>query len=284
MHVAEYYSWLSWFQDVAHRVGHDTGWRTHSVHRRLASPSGEVSADVLHERLSDALADAGLVEPRVLDAGCGPGGSVFYLHAKFRGRYCGITLSEVQRDRATREAARRGLSAACRFHVRDYDTALDDLLPDGADVIVAIESLAHSADPARSAAHLARALRPGGRLVILDDMPAAGLAPDDPEFVDFRRGWLCPVVADAPTLAAALQSAGLTVRLDEDLTPAMPRRDAGALRRRQHAVRMTLALLGKTPARMLLASLHGGLALERLYQRQVMEYRMLVAERPHQRL
>jgi SAM-dependent methyltransferase len=281
MRVAEYYSWLSWFQDVAHRVGHDTGWRTHSVHRRLASASGEVSAEVLHERLSDVLGDAGLVEPRVLDAGCGPGGSIFHLHAKFGGSYCGITLSGAQRDRASREAARRGLSGSCRFYVRDYDAALDDLLPDGADLIVAIESLAHSADPARSATHLARVLRPGGRLVIVDDMPAAGLALDDPEFADFRRGWLCPVVADAPTLAAALEAAGLTMRLDEDLTVAMPRRDAGALRRRQYAIRMALALLGATPARVLLGSLRGGLALEGLYRRQMMEYRMLVAARPH---
>jgi hypothetical protein len=118
MRVAEYYSWLSWFQVVAHRVGHDTGWRTHAVHRRLASASGEVSAEVLHERLSDVLGDAGLVEPRVLDAGCGPGGSIFHLHAKFGGSYCGITLSgrnaiaPAARPRAEASRARAAFTCA----------------------------------------------------------------------------------------------------------------------------------------------------------------------------
>src|SRR4029453_12219333 len=100
-----------------------------------------------------ALAD--LRNPRVLDAGCGLGGTTFYLHADRGGRYDGITLSADQRARAEREALRRGVADACRFHVRSYDDDLRALAPDGVDLVIAIESLAHAPDPPRPLAHLA---------------------------------------------------------------------------------------------------------------------------------
>ena len=43
----------------------------------------------------------------------------------------------------------------------------------GVDLIVAIESLAHSPSPERSVRALATALAPGGLLVVIDDMPLA---------------------------------------------------------------------------------------------------------------
>jgi SAM-dependent methyltransferase len=189
-------------------------------------------------------------------------------------------LSRAQRNRAAREAARRGLGGACRFVVRSYDDDLGDLVPDGVDLIVAIESLAHSPAPDVTVARLARWLRPGGRLAIVDDMPAAGLAFDDPEFEGFRRGWLCPVVASAASLTAALGAAGLAVVADADLTPLVPLRDVRSLDRLVRLNATARRLARPTPARVLVESLHGGLMLERLYRRGVMEYRLLVARRP----
>ena len=76
-----------------------------------------------------------------------------------------------------------------------------------------------------------------------------------------------------------MQGAGLLVLRNEDLTPLMPLRDSRTLARLERLNRTAWALLKGTPARVLLASLHGGLMLERLYHRDVMQYRLLIAGR-----
>jgi SAM-dependent methyltransferase len=282
MSIARYYAWLSRFQDAARGVAHDTGQQTLTVHRHLRADDGTVSGDVLHARVLDAVratAGGATAPPDVLDAGCGLGGTTFYLQARLGGRYTGITLSETQCTRATAEAARRGLADICHFAVRDYDADLTDLLPSGVDLIVAIESLAHAPDPAATIARLATRLRPGGRLLLVDDVPRDTLAWDDPDFAGFRAGWLCPAVATDATLTAAFAAAGLTVCHDEDLTPRVTARAVVVLESLVLAARAASALLALTPARVLMGALLGGLKLERLYRRGVVRYRLVVAAR-----
>jgi SAM-dependent methyltransferase len=276
--IATYYDWLSRYESLVRRFGYRGGFDRLTVHRLLTPDRpGVAAADVVHDRLAAAIGE--LTAPRVVDAGCGVGGTTFYLHSRFGGRYDGLTLSHAQRSRAAREAARRGISSECRFHFRNYDDALDDLVPEGADLIVAIESLAHSPNPARTVASLARALRPGGRLAIVDDVPDEALPENDPDLVAFRRGWSCPAMARQSDLQAALRAAELGVRLDEDLTPLVPLRDRGKLERLVRVNRRWHRLLRATRARTLVDALHGGLMLERLYQRGAMRYRFLLARK-----
>jgi SAM-dependent methyltransferase len=284
MSVARYYSWLTWFQQVVRVAGHDTGQRTLTVHRLLRDADGQPSGDVLHERVLRALTAAPLFRLRdafhVLDAGCGLGGTTFFLQSRLGGRYVGITLSPDQCERASREATERGLTDVCRFAVRSYDDTLTDLLPTGADIIAAIESLAHAPDPAGSLARLARLLAPGGYLVVVDDVPAERLDDDDPDFAGFRRGWLCPAAARASTLTRAFEESGLERVHDENLTPLMRLRDPRRLAFLVRLNRAATALLRSTPVRVLLDSLYGGLMLERLYERGEMQYRLFVARKP----
>ncbi len=278
MTIGRYYDWLSWFQRVTSWTGRGGGYRSHTVHRLLASDSPAVdSADVVHERILAALGS--LTAPRVIDAGCGFGGTVFYLHERLGGRYDGITLSAKQAARAGREVRRRGVQRDCRFLVRSFDDDLTAVAPEGADVITAIESLAHAPEPTRTIANLARTLRPGGRLVIVDDMPDARLADDDRDFAAFRSGWQCPAIARRATLANALAAAGLRVEMDSDLTPLVILREQRQLERLVRANRRLSPLLKWSGAGQLIRSLHGGLMLERLYRRGVMQYRLVVARR-----
>jgi SAM-dependent methyltransferase len=273
-----YYDWLSRYQSLVSRLGHKGGFDPLTVHRLLSPDrTGVAPADVVHERIVSAMGR--LTNPRVIDAGCGVGGTIFYLQARLGGQYDGLTLSDIQRTRARREAERRGLSGSCRFHVRDYDADLRDLAAGGADLIVAIESLAHAKDPARSIANLARAIRPGGRLAIVDDVPREGLAVDDPDFAGFREGWACPGVASDRTLTTALAASGLVVAHEEDLTPLVPLRDAGELERLVRSNRTWSMMLRVPAARRVIDSLYGGLMLERLYRRGVARYRFVVARR-----
>lgn len=283
MSIARYYAWLSRFQDAARGVAHDTGQETLTVHRHLRADDGTVSGDVLHARVLDAVrATAGAAGAAivVLDAGCGLGGTTFYLQARLGGRYTGITLSGTQCTRATAEAARRGLTDVCLFAVRDYDADLTDLVPAGVDLIVAIESLAHAPDPAATIGRLATRLKPGGRLLLVDDVPRDTLAADDPDFAGFRAGWLCPAVATDATLTVAFARAGLVVCHDEDLTPRVPARRAATLAALLTAARAASAVLAPTPAGVLTGALLGGLRLERLYARRVVRYRLVVVRRP----
>ena len=145
-----------------------------------------------------------MIAPHVIDAGCGSGGTIFFLKSRLGGEYDGLTLSPVQRGRATREARRRNQAASCRFHLRSYDSDLSDIARGGVDLIVAIESLAHSHDASRTIGNLARALAVGGRLVVVDDVPGEALADDDADFAAFREGWHCGALARWSTLADAL--------------------------------------------------------------------------------
>ncbi len=276
--LARYYDWLSRYQRV-------TAWATRAgrasltVHRRLAVPFTPLGgSDGVHAALRAALA-AMPTAPLVVDAGCGLGGTIFFLHEQYGGEYHGLTLSAVQRDRAAAEARRRGWSATCRFHVANYDTGLDGIAPDGADLIVAIESLAHSSDPVHSILTLARSLRPRGRLVIVDDVPGARLRDDDPDLQQFRAGWRCPIVARRADLVAALTAGGLAVDRDDDLTSRVVLRGTAALERLVRANRGMRRWAGAGGAGLVLDALHGGLMLERLYRRGVMEYRLLVGRR-----
>ena len=276
--LGRYYDWLGRFQGVARWLS-GSGDQTLTLHRRLRSERPDVTSHaVVHERLLSAIGP--IRDPRAIDAGCGLGGTVFFLPEHLGGRHDGITLSQNQRARAGREARRRRVAGACRFHVRSYDDPLTDLVPDGADLIVAIESLAHARDPVRAIANLAGSLRPGGRLAVVDDVPADALTDDDSDFVAFREGWRCPRIARSAGLASAFGDAGLDVEHDEDLTPLVVPRDPDRRERLVRVNRRLRRLLGATALGELVDSLYAGLMLERLYARGLMRYRMLVACRP----
>lgn len=278
MSLSRYYDWLSAFQHVTSWIGQGGGYQSLTVHRLLASHDPSIdSADVVHERILSVVGS--LRSPRVIDAGCGLGGTIFYLHRKLGGEYHGLTLSPAQRAHAEREAARRGVAAACQFHLRSYDDDPGSVVAGGADLVVAIESLAHSPDPPRSIANLARALRPGGRLVVVDDMPDDGLALSDHDFAAFRDGWQCPAIARRGVVLEALSGAGLVVAADHDLTPLVGLRDSSKLERLTRSNRRWRAWVGWTGAGELIDSLYGGLMLERLYRRGLMQYRLVAARR-----
>jgi SAM-dependent methyltransferase len=279
MTLARYYDWLSWFQRVTSWTGSGGGYRSLTVHRGLSTDDVAVAAaDVVHEHILAAVGPL-TIPPRVIDAGCGLGGTIFYLHRRWGGEYHGLTLSEAQRARAHREAHRRGVARDCRFHRRSYDRPFTDLVPGGADMVIAIESLAHSADPSITLANWAAAIRPGGRLVVVDDVPVAALADSDDDFAGFRAGWQCQAIARREVILNSLAESGLTLEREVDLTRLVRERSEAALERLVRLNRRARALLAWTGAGQLIDSLHGGLMLERLYRRGVMRYQLVLAQR-----
>lgn len=102
----------------------------------------------------------------VLDVGCGWGSNLLYLAEHTRGRFRGVTLSARQREEALARARDTGVDDRVRVdlaHVEDLD-----LPPESLDAVLFVGSIVHMHH--REAVHekVARALRPGGRLLISD--------------------------------------------------------------------------------------------------------------------
>ena len=246
-----------------------------SVHRALADPraGGRATRTRIHDVILSHLPR--LVAPRVLDAGCGLGGTILTLAPRLGGRYVGMTLSSRQARAAVRAVERAGLSGAVEILTRSFDEP-----PIGPfDVVVAIESFAHSSDPSVTLSAIRAACAPGCLLVVVDDMPAAD-SEEAVELTRFKSGWQCPVLWSAPAYRRAFHALGATVIVDHDLTAECRPRALGNIRWLEWLNRTLWFVMPASGWRALMDSHYGGLALERLYQSGVIHYRLLIARLP----
>jgi cyclopropane fatty-acyl-phospholipid synthase-like methyltransferase len=215
----------------------------------------------------------------VLDLGCGVGGGAMYLVEQSPGPVfaTGVTLSPTQVRLAREEARARGLSGACSFRLGSF---LDLPRLPTADLAYAIEAFVLASDPARFFEEAAAALRPGGRLVIIDDMlePSADGAGDERArrwVRTFQDGWQASGLRSADTVRSLARAAGFVCRRDRDLTPAL----------HLDRLRDRLIAWGVVPLRPLLwrwayfRGLIGGHALQQCLKRGLIRYRCLVFER-----
>mmetsp|Transcript_10404 Transcript_10404/g.32971 ORF Transcript_10404/g.32971 Transcript_10404/m.32971 type:complete len:384 (+) Transcript_10404:16-1167(+) len=101
---------------------------------------------------------------KVLDVGCGIGGTSRYIAKKFPSAdVTGITISPEQRRRAEQLATERGIGNA-KFELVD---ALNMTFADNSfDLVWACESGEHMPDKERYVQEMSRVLKPGGRIVI----------------------------------------------------------------------------------------------------------------------
>jgi SAM-dependent methyltransferase len=273
--TGEYYDGLDRWTALAHAFRYGGGRSELTVHRALADPraGGRTTVTRLHDLLLESLPmpDGG----RVLDAGCGYGGTMLAFADHAAARFTGLTLSSRQAALGRRTIARAGLADRIEILVRSYDDA-----PAGPfDAIVAVESLAHSADPHRTLAALCARLAPRGSIAIVDDMPEPA-ARGTSDLDAFQTGWRAPVLASAADIQAALRDAGLAIVVDRDLSADQAPRTLPRIARLERLNRLLRRLAPTQTARALLDSYHGGLALERLYRHRLMTYRLVLARKP----
>lgn len=103
---------------------------------------------------------------RILDAGCGVGGSAIYLAKEKNAKVTGITLSEKQLEFANLKREELKLQSLVDFKLEDYTKT--SFNPATFDLIWAIESLTSASDKAKFAREAYRILNPGGKLIIAD--------------------------------------------------------------------------------------------------------------------
>ncbi|QVL52609.1 MAG: methyltransferase domain-containing protein [Cyanobium sp. M30B3] len=124
----------------------------------------QAKADFVHQLVRWSGLDRLPAGSRVLDVGCGIGGSARILARDYGLEVLGISISPAQIARAT--ALTPASLPHCRFQVMD---ALNLNLPDGSfDGVWSVEACPHMPDKQRYADELLRVLRPGGRLAVAD--------------------------------------------------------------------------------------------------------------------
>jgi cyclopropane fatty-acyl-phospholipid synthase-like methyltransferase len=279
--IPAFYDWLSRYVQLANWLAYRDRFASFTMHKTLSVPPGVEEGrrrTAGLEYVNDRLLEAAPMpqSPRVLDAGCGFGGTIFRWHNRIGGSYDGLTLSRVQLRVARREARRRGLENDCRFHLQSYDAPIAGTY----DAVVAIESLIHSPDLNATIPNLAKSLRPGGLLVMLDDMAEVDLddeAPDEARLL--RIHWGCARYCSQEDYLRALDRARLSVIHEEDLTPRVQPRNAAVLDRLEATYNRLYKVIRLTSARTVLSAYLGGLALERLYLKENVCYRLIVARK-----
>lgn len=277
--IPAYYDWLSRYVQLANWLDYRDRFAAFTMHKRLAVPPGTearsrrtAGLEHVNNRLLNAVELPS--NPKVLDAGCGFGGTTFHWHSRVGGTYDGLTLSRVQLRVAQREARRRSIEGACRFHLRSYDTPITETY----DVVVAIESLIHSRDLATTIPNLARSLRPGGLMLIIDDMAQVNIDSEAPgEAKLLRDHWGCARYGMESDYRNALNTARLNVIHEDDFSSQVQPRDADMLDKLEATYNRLYKAIPLTSARTVLSAYIGGLALERLYLQKNVRYRLIVS-------
>ncbi len=103
---------------------------------------------------------------RILDAGCGVGGTAIYIAETTGAQVVGITLDPHQVKLATKYASQKGVSHLTSFIVQDFHHT--NLAPGSFDVVYAIESSCYASPRSVFLKEAYKLLKPGGRLVIAD--------------------------------------------------------------------------------------------------------------------
>lgn len=276
--VTGLYDWLSRFNLLANLVMFGRTTADLTMHKTLRVPAEHAERYQGAEKrlyITDRALDAADLppEPQVLDAGCGFGGTVFRWRERAGGTYDGLTLSRVQWKLARREARRRHIEDQCRFHLRSYDEPIGNTY----DAVVSIEALVHSPSFEHTLRNLASALKPGGKLVIVEDIPVDE-AEGDCDLEMLRRHWELPEVPSTSRYRAALAATGLRVLHDVDYSAGfliMPPEKLDSLEARYRKIYNVVPLAGP---RFIASAFLGGLALERLYHKGLVQYRLIVAQ------
>ena len=188
-------------------------WGAHIHHGYWIS--GEETKETAQNQLIEHVARAGGLKPgcKILDVGCGFGGSSIYLAKKYGVQATGITISPVQVEMARKAAAAEAVNA--KFVLMDAE---EMKFEQTFDVVWSVESISHYLHKGRFFGLAARCLESGGTLAITDWFKKESLT--DREYEKFIQPIEKGMLVEMDTMedyVELLESNGLRVVHDEIL-------------------------------------------------------------------
>ncbi|MFY7807123.1 MAG: methyltransferase domain-containing protein [Limnoraphis robusta] len=190
------YQQIQQFYDASSSLWEEV-WGEH-MHHGYYGPEGNLSKerrqaqiDLIEEFLRWGM---GFSEPsqfsKILDVGCGIGGSTLYLAEKFQAEATGITLSPVQANRATERAQNAQLGQQVNFQVANaLEMPFED---DSFDLVWSLESGEHMPNKQQFLRECYRVLKPGG-LFLMATWCHRPVSPTAPELTDDERKHLAEI-------------------------------------------------------------------------------------------
>ncbi len=155
---------------------------------------------------------------KILDAGCGIGGSSLWLAQHYGVKVVGITLSDYQRKKAEKLSFKYGVDQKVTFMVRDFcDTRFDK---NSFDVVWAIESVSSADDKRDFLKEAYRILKPGGKLVVSDGfLKKQQLNQKEQALMEkWTKGWVVPNMPTINQFAEYMENLGFKKVDYDDIT------------------------------------------------------------------
>jgi tocopherol O-methyltransferase len=197
-------------------------WGQH-IHHGLWEGS-ESPAEAQLKLTETVIREAGLTRDpkaprtRILDVGCGMGGSSIHLAKEWNCDVTGITLSPVQRFWAATASRWSGVARHADFLVADAETV--ELEPASFDIVWSLECTEHLFDKPAFFRRVAGWLRPGGCAAVCAWQAADGILSEDArkQVYDVCEGFFCPSLGSAEDYREWFTDAGLVVERSFDWT------------------------------------------------------------------
>jgi SAM-dependent methyltransferase len=255
-----------------------------TMHKLLQIPPESVSAitgSSTSEDLDDLLFRLAELpdDPRVLDAGCGFGATLFKWQQKKEGSYIGYSNSSYQVKVARRIAHRLNAEEHCQFYLKSFEEEISDQF----DAIISVEALLHAPDPEAVLNNFTQNLRPGGRLIIVDDIPHQEIVAQNITYQVLKNSWYLPEMRPVDDLLLTISKLGLELKLHRDLTPHIKLAASEIIESRLRSLNTIIKFMPFSWLRLFLQTHRGGYALQKLYREGIMEYHLIVARKSDNR-
>ena len=159
-------------------------------------------------RMNEVMIEAANIRStdKVLDAGCGVGGSSIFIATAIGAGVTGITLSERQVQHAKANAEKKGVGALTNFSVMNYCATS---FPDASfDVVWGCESICYADNKEQFIREAYRLLKPGGRLVVADGFVTSFENNDNPIIRQWLDGWQVNYLETPERFSSFMQAAG----------------------------------------------------------------------------
>ena len=239
--------------------------KPYPVHKKLIRPFG-------NKNLLDWLITVVVFneEDYVLDAGCGTGFTLFYLHDLFHIRGTGISISSKEVDYARKYTQRNDLGNYLEFELDNYFT---HSRPGSYSRILCIESLKHANNIEETINNLLRNLGQGGTMVIIDDF----IKKDSKTINKQKLLWDSPAFDEEKIYTDIINKNRSYYHNTIDLTEFVPVRPVWKLNLMIFLLSVYKWILLGINTRNINTYI-GGLILEKLYTRDIISYKAIIVE------